>query len=106
MVGPCRQQQPLYEQVKEKYKSNPKVVFLNISTDEAKELVKPFLERNKWNKTAYFEDGLASLLRVSSIPTTVIVNPRGEIASRMNGFIAERFVEMLSERIDQSLKEN
>ncbi len=104
--GPCRQQQPLYEQVKEKYKSNPKVVFLNISTDEAKELVKPFLERNKWNKTAYFEDGLASLLRVSSIPTTVIVNPRGEIASRMNGFIAERFVEMLSERIDQSLKEN
>lgn len=104
--GPCRAQQPLYEEVKERYKTNGKVTLLNINTDENKELVKPFLERNKWNKTVYFEDGLSSLLRVSSIPTTIVINPRGEISSRMNGYIADRFVDMLGERIEQALKEN
>ena len=84
---------------------NRDVVFLNINTDENRDLVKPFLERNKWNKTIYFEDGLSVSLRVSSIPTTFIVNRRGEIASRMNGFVAEKFVDMLSERIRQSLEE-
>jgi thiol-disulfide isomerase/thioredoxin len=104
--GPCRAQQPLYEQVKDRYKGNPKVMLLNINTDENKEVVKPFLEREKWNKTVYFEDGLSSLLRVSSIPTTIVINPRGEISSRMNGYIAERFVDMLGERIEQALGEN
>jgi len=79
---------------------------LNINADENRELVKPFLDRNQWNKTVYFEDGLSQLLRVSSIPTTIVISPKGEIVSRMNGFIAERFVEMLTERIEQSLKEN
>ncbi|MBM3735343.1 MAG: TlpA family protein disulfide reductase [Acidobacteria bacterium] len=104
--GPCRAQQPLYEEVKKRYKDNPRVVLLNINADENRELVKPFLDRNQWNKTVYFEDGLSQLLRVSSIPTTIVISPKGEIVSRMNGFIAERFVEMLTERIEQSLKEN
>ena len=47
------------------------------------------LNRIKWNtKTVYFEDGLSSLLRVSSIPTTVIYDKQGQIFSRMNGFVA------------------
>jgi hypothetical protein len=91
--------------VKAKYKDNPRVAFLNISTDENKGLVKPFLDQNQWKKTVYFEDGLSTLLRVSSIPTTIVIGPKGEIASRMNGFIAERFVDMLVERIEQSLLE-
>jgi len=32
------------------------------------------------------------------------VDRRGEIASRMNGFNPERFVDMLTERIEQTLK--
>jgi thiol-disulfide isomerase/thioredoxin len=104
--GPCRAQQPLYEQVKERFKGNANVVFLNINTDQNRAIVKPFLDTQKWNKTVYFEDGLAQLLRVSSIPMTLVVNRRGEIASRMNGYIADRFVDMLSERIGESLKEN
>ena len=101
--GPCRAQQPLYEQVQTRFKSQKDVVFLNVSTDENRDLVKPFLDRNGWKKTVYFEDGLATLLRVSSIPTTVVINRRGEIASRMNGYIADRFVDMLTERIEQCL---
>jgi hypothetical protein len=33
----------------------------------------------------------------------MIVNRKGEIVSRMNGFVPERFVEMLTERIRENL---
>jgi thiol-disulfide isomerase/thioredoxin len=102
--GPCRVQQPLYEKVQEKFAQRDDVVFLNINTDEDQSVVKPFLVSNKWNKRVYFEDGLGSLLRVSSIPTTIIIDKQGQIFSRMNGFVPEKFVEQLSDRIEEALE--
>jgi hypothetical protein len=46
-----------------------------------------------------------SALYVSSFPTTVIFNKRGEVSARLNGFIPERFVDMLADRIQQTLSE-
>lgn len=103
--GPCRQQYPLYQQVQERFKKNPKVVFLALSTDEERAAVKPFLDSMKWEKAVYFDDGLSSLLKVSSIPTTMVFNGKGDLVSRMNGFLPDRFVDMLSERILQALNE-
>jgi len=103
--GPCRAQYPLYEQVKQRFKDRKDVVLLAVSTDEEREAVAPFLKANKWNKQVYFDDGLAGSLRVSSIPTTMILNREGVIVSRMNGFIPDRFVEMLSARIEDALAE-
>ena len=103
--APCRVQHPLYEQVKKRFEGRDDVVFINISTDEDQSLVEPFLEKSKWSKRVYFESGLSRLLNVSSIPTTVIFNKRGEVASRMNGFLPDRFVDMLSERIQKILEE-
>jgi len=102
--GPCRAQHPLYEQVKLKYRFNPDVVFLSVDTDEDRSAVEPFLKEQKWGQTVYFEDGLVRKLAVSSIPTTLIVNREGEIISRLNGFVPERFVAMLTERIEEALK--
>lgn len=103
--GPCRVQYPMYERVKESFKDRKDVVFLGINTDEDRARVKPFLTENKWNKSVYFEDGLQSLLEVRSIPTTMIFNRKGELAARMNGFLPERFVEMLTQRIRDTLTE-
>ncbi len=103
--GPCRVQHPLYDEVKKRFAGRDDVVFLAIATDEEKSLVEPFLEKQKWSKTVYFEDGLSMLLKVNSIPATLIFNKQGEIASRMNGFVPERFVDMLSGRIQQILAE-
>jgi thiol-disulfide isomerase/thioredoxin len=101
--GPCRVQHPLYEQVKQRFKSRDDVVFLAINTDEDPSVVKPFLEENKWNpKSVYFEDGLSNLLRVSSIPTTIVVDKQGQIFSRMNGFVPEKFVEHLTSTIREA----
>jgi thioredoxin-related protein len=79
------------------------VVFLAIDTDEDRTLVKPFLESHQWTQKVYFEDGLQSLLQVSSIPTTVIFGKKGDVVDRMNGFLPDRFVDMLTERINQAL---
>jgi thiol-disulfide isomerase/thioredoxin len=101
--GPCRAQYPLYEEVKERFKENDDVVFLSVNTDEDRELVEPFLKENGWSTTVYFEDGLSRALEITSIPTTLVVDRRGEIFSRMNGFVPHRFVDMLTERIDEAL---
>ncbi len=103
--GPCRVQQPLYEEVKRNFKTKPDVVFLAINTDENREIVPEFLRAQKWDKRVYYEDGLSSALKVNSIPTTIVINRRGQVFSRMNGFIPERFVDMLSERIREALRQ-
>jgi len=102
--GPCRVQHPLYEQVKKKFAGRDDLVFLAISADEERDLVRPFLEAAKWNSKVYFEDGLAQTLRVSSMPTTIIFDKRGNLAGRMNGFDPESFVAMLTDRIEDALK--
>lgn len=104
--GPCRIQHPLYEQVKSRFKDNPDVVFLAVTTDEDRSLVRPFLERQKWSKEVLYEDGLAGFFRVNSIPTTIVLDRRGEVNSRLPGFLPERFVDMLSERINSALAKN
>jgi thiol-disulfide isomerase/thioredoxin len=102
--GPCRVQHPLYEKVKARFASNPDVVFLSVNTDEDQTAVKPFLEAQNWSNKVYFEGGLSEFLRVSSIPTTIIINRQGRVVNRMNGFVPERFVDMLTERIEEALK--
>jgi len=48
-------------------------------------------------------DGLQRLLQVSSIPTTMLFDKQGHVASRMNGFLPETFVGQLTERIESAL---
>jgi thiol-disulfide isomerase/thioredoxin len=102
--GPCRAQHPLYEKVKERFKSNPNVVFIAVATDEDTKLVAPFLKQQNWaGNKVFFESGLARTLDVSAIPTTIIVDKAGNIASRMNGFVPETFVGLLTDKINQTL---
>ena len=100
---PCRAQHPLYDAVKQRFKDSADVVFLSIDTDEERGVVKPFMQSQNWTQKIFFEDGLASLLQVSNIPTTLVFGKNGEVTSRMIGYIPERFVEMLTDRIDEAL---
>lgn len=100
---PCRVQRPLFEEVKRRFAGRDDVVFLAVNTDEDRSLVPAFIEAQKWDLPVYFEDGLGRLLRVSSIPTTVVFSRKGEIAARFNGFVPDRFVETLADRIRAAL---
>jgi thioredoxin-like negative regulator of GroEL len=83
------------------------VVFLAIDTDEDRTPVAGFLEGMQWGKSnVYFDDGLQKLLQVSAIPSTILFDKQGRIASRMNGFLPDSFVEQLTERIGTALKES
>jgi thiol-disulfide isomerase/thioredoxin len=104
--GPCRVQHPMYDQVQEKFKDRGDVVLLSIDTDEDHSIVSGFLDQQKWPKArVYFEDGLQKLLQVSDIPTTIVFDKQGRLASRMNGFLPDRFVDQLSQRIQSAISE-
>jgi thiol-disulfide isomerase/thioredoxin len=101
---PCRAQHPLYDQVKERFKDRKDVVFLSVATDENPLLVAPFLDQQKWSRSSvYLDDGLQRLLQVNNIPTTIMIDKQGRVASRMNGFLPASFVDQLSSRIASAL---
>jgi len=100
--NPCRAQRPLYAQVESKYKTDPNVVFVSVNTDEDRSLVAPFVKTQKWADAGYFDGGLADFMKVNSLPTTLIVDKNGQLSSRMSGFIPERFVDLLSQRIEET----
>jgi thiol-disulfide isomerase/thioredoxin len=102
--GPCRAQHPLYEMVKQRFHDSQDVVFLSINSDDERDLVAPFVKENHWDPPVYFEDGLARVLAITSMPTTIVLDRRGEVVSRMNGFNPGRFVDMLTDRIKDALK--
>ena len=89
--------------MKKRFADNPDVVFLSIDTDEDHALVRPFLEQAKWTDRVYFEDGLSRALRITSIPTTIVIGRDGQLFTRMNGYVPERFVEQLTAKIHEAL---
>ena len=102
--GPCRVQHPLLEKIKKSFADRSDVVFLSVNTDEERTPVPEFLRENNWDAASvYYDEGLAGVLKLDSIPITMVLDRKGEIASRMN-FIPERFVEMLTTRIQEALK--
>jgi thiol-disulfide isomerase/thioredoxin len=100
---PCRAQHPLYEELKKRFREREDVVFLSVDTDEDHQLVAPFLESQHWSSNVFFDNGLVRLLTVSSIPTTIIADKQGRVASRMNGFNGDKFVGDIAARIQAIL---
>ncbi|HKC84726.1 MAG TPA: redoxin family protein [Blastocatellia bacterium] len=103
--GPCLTEMPLFEKAIAKYKDDKDVFFLAITTDEDRDLVAPFLKQYKFNLPVAYADYLNDLFAVSSIPTTIILDRKGEVSFRQAGFNPrEDFIEALSEKIEDAKK--
>lgn len=100
---PCRVQHPLYETLRQRFGARSDVAFLEMNSDEDHSVVEPFLTAQNWNKAVYFEDGLARLLNVMNIPTTILIGKDGHLASRMDGFDPATFLDQMTERIQALL---
>ena len=100
---PCREQHPLYERVKERFRDNPAVIFLSINSDADHTPVKSFLAEHKWQGPVYFEDGLARAFAVDGLPATIVLDRTGRLYTHMNGYEKSRFVESLTDRIQGAL---
>jgi thiol-disulfide isomerase/thioredoxin len=101
---PCRVQHPLYETLRERFGSRGDVAFLEMNADDDRSVVEPFLTAEKWDKAVYFEDGLARVLNVMNIPTTILIDKSGRLASRMDGFDPSTFLDQMTGRIEALLK--
>jgi thiol-disulfide isomerase/thioredoxin len=103
--GPCLTEMPLFEKAIAKYKDDKDVFFLAITTDEDRDLVAPFLKQYKFNLPVAYADYLNDHFAVSSIPTTIVLDRKGEISFRQAGFNPrEDFIDALSEKIEDAKK--
>ncbi|MCG3161603.1 MAG: Thiol-disulfide oxidoreductase ResA [Acidobacteria bacterium] len=103
--GPCLTEMPLFEKTIAKYKEDKDVVFLAITTDEDRELVAPFLKQYKFNLPVAYAEYINDHFAISSIPTTIILDRKGEIAFRQAGFNPrDDFVVTLSGKIEDAKK--
>ncbi|MGC2660395.1 MAG: redoxin family protein [Bryobacteraceae bacterium] len=102
--NPCRVQHPLFEKVKDKYKDNDSVVFLEVDSGETKETVSRFIEQYAWKGSIYLDDGLAQALKIENLPTTVLLGRTGDVYSLTSGFLPTSFVDTLTAKIEDALK--
>ena len=100
---PCRIQHPLFESVKNSFKGDPRVVFLEVDAGEDRATVAPFLKKQAWSSDAYLDNDLTHTLNIESIPTTVLLDRRGNVYSELVGFRPETFVALLTSRIQDAL---
>jgi thiol-disulfide isomerase/thioredoxin len=103
---PCRVQHPLFEELKTRFKSNDRVVFLEVNADQDRSLGPRFLKDHKWDSSFYYEDGLVAALSIQNLPTTVLLGRDGDIYSKLVGFSPKTFVELLNARINEALAAN
>ena len=103
--GPCLTELPMLEKTAAKYKDDANVVFLALSTDEERDEVAPFVRQHKFKLPMGYAEHLEDHFRVSSIPTTMVFDRKGEIAFRQAGFNPrEDFVQMMSGKIEDARK--
>jgi thiol-disulfide isomerase/thioredoxin len=101
---PCREQHPLLEKVRERFRDNPAVTFLFLNADEDRTRVRPFLAKQHWTDDVFFAAGLDRAMNVKAFPATIVLDKHGHVFSYLAGFVPERFVETLSGRIQAALE--
>jgi len=90
--GPCVASFPALQKIYDKYKDNSKVVILTINTwenvkgKELEELVKKFIEKNKYTFPVLYDEGFVEKYAVEGIPTKFIIDQKGMIQFKDIGF--------------------
>ena len=98
---PCRELEPLFEGVERQYVGQADIIFLAVNTDEDEALVKSYVEREKVKSTVVLADGLDQWMKITSIPTVMVLDREGKIVYRASGYAPEGFVEALSQVIEK-----
>jgi thiol-disulfide isomerase/thioredoxin len=102
--GPCRETEPLLEQVAQMFKTSTDIVFLALNSDEDRSRVTPYVAKEKITGTLAFADGLDELLNVRSLPTVIVLDRTGKISYRSDGIDPDTFQASLAMAILQAAK--
>jgi thiol-disulfide isomerase/thioredoxin len=90
--GPCREVEPLIEQVSQMFNGSSDIVFLALNSDDDRTRVAPYLAKQKIAGIPVFADGLDGLLNVHALPTVLVLDRTGKIAYRSDGVDPNTFV--------------
>jgi thiol-disulfide isomerase/thioredoxin len=94
---PCRAEMPSINTLYGQFKDDKNVVFLTVDTDGNYKKAKSFLNKKQYSLPLYVADSqIPGELLGRSIPTTVIINKKGQIAYRQEGaadYGNKRFIE-------------
>jgi len=92
---PCIKEMPSLQAFYNDYGKNPDVEFLVVEVDNKPDLAKSFVEKNNFTFPVYSPAGMIpEAFLGQAIPTTVILNKKGEISYRhegMSDFTAQDF---------------
>jgi thiol-disulfide isomerase/thioredoxin len=102
--GPCRELEPMFNQVARSYIGNSDVSFFAVNTDDDETQVAPFVAREKWDTPVIFADGLDDYLKVETLPTVLILGRTGQVVYRIGGLAAGGFPEALTAAIQAALQ--
>ena len=103
-ADPCREAEPLLEQVGQLFKGSSDIVFLALNSDDDRTRVAPYLAKEKISGTTVFADGLDRLLDVNALPTVLVLDRGGKIAYRSDGVDPDTFVASLTMAILNAVK--
>jgi thiol-disulfide isomerase/thioredoxin len=106
--GPCLAEFPHFQKTFERYKADPRVVFLAVSIDENRAAVRPFIQRRGYSFVSAYDEDAAEGLKVRNIPSTIIIDRDGMIQFREDGFGGEGrdYIDRMIWRIDDLLEKN
>lgn len=101
--GPCRQELPGFEKLAEKYRNDPKVLILSVSTDASDTPVATivnFIKLHKYDFPVLLGGNYAKVNSITPIPMTWFISPDGKEVYRKVGYSRE-LVQEFSWRIEE-----
>jgi len=102
--GPCRALEPQFERVASQFKGDQQISFIEADCDDDESQVAPYLEDVKPHVPVVFADGLDHLLAINDLPTVVIIDRRGKVVYRAEGFGEETFERDLTAAAKRALE--
>ncbi|WP_256010086.1 TlpA family protein disulfide reductase [Desertivirga xinjiangensis] len=94
---PCRAEMPSIESLYQKFKGNDQVAFLMVDVDGNSKTAKKSMDKKKYSLPVFTPaSSIPESLMSGSIPTTLIINKKGELVYRHEGaadFSSEKVVD-------------
>lgn len=100
---PCELEAADLQRTWQEYEAGGEVIFLGVAIQDEYAAARSFLDKHGLTYPAVFDAGNSTMqaYRIVGIPTTVVVDPQGRIASRYAGtFVGEQGRAALRSRID------
>jgi len=99
---PCRAAKPFVSKIYEKYKENKDVIIIGINMENVSDAKRYISEKNIKYLNVVGDDITARRYQVRGLPTFILIDKKGNIASRWVGF-ADAMYEEWTKKIDEAL---